>query len=414
VLEGLRSAAGGTDVAALDKAIGALGKREFLLVSAKSSTPRLLATRWAMSYLCGPLTKEQVARLKPDAAAATEAAPPASGAAGEPSAAPAAPAAAGAAPTELGPDETAVAPSVAAGVSVSYLDPAAPWAAGIGATAGSSRLRAFLAARVALRYDDTTAGIDEQQEFEAVYGPLDGGVDLDSETQVDYDERDFAAAAPTSAVYVLPGAPVDKGAFFQTTAKEIRQRLVERRPLELQRNRELELVSRPGESPDDFGGRCDAAAQDRADAETAKIRDRLEAKRDRLDRALAQAQRRVEELETDTRSRQATELLAGAGAVLGAFFGGRRSTRSMAGALSSAASRRGVSVRSAERRETAKSKVDTTRDDLAELEQELADEIAAIDERWRAVADEVDTLSIRLEATDVRVVETRLVWVPTD
>jgi hypothetical protein len=411
VLEGLRSAAGGTDVAALDKAIGALGKRQFLLVSAKSSTPRLLATRWAMSYLCGPLTKEQVARLKPAGATATAAAPTAPATADEPSAAPAA---AAAAPTELGADETAVAPSVATGVSVSYLDPAASWAAGIGAVAGSSRLRAFLAARVALRYDDSTAGVDEQQEFEAVYGPLDGGVDLESETQVDYDERDFAAAAPASAVYVLPGAPVDKDAFFQATAKEIRQRLVERRPLELQRNRQLKLVSRPGESPDDFAARCDAAAQDRADAETAKIRDRLEAKRDRLDRALGQAQRRVEELQTDTRSRQATELLAGAGAVLGAFFGGRRSTRSMAGALSSAASRRGVSVRSAERQETAKSKVDATKDDLAELEQELAEEIAAIDERWRAVADEVDTLPIRLEATDVRVVETRLVWVPTD
>ena len=60
VLEGLRSAAGGTDVAALDAAIGALQKRQFLLVSAKASQPRLFATRWAMSYLRGPLTKEQV------------------------------------------------------------------------------------------------------------------------------------------------------------------------------------------------------------------------------------------------------------------------------------------------------------------------------------------------------------------
>ena len=41
VLEGLRSAAGGTDVAALDAAIGALQKRQFLLVSAKDSQPRL-------------------------------------------------------------------------------------------------------------------------------------------------------------------------------------------------------------------------------------------------------------------------------------------------------------------------------------------------------------------------------------
>jgi hypothetical protein len=400
VLEGLRSAAGGTDVGALDKAIGGLGKRQFLLVSAKSSTPRLFATRWAMSYLCGPLTKEQVARLKP--AAEGDKLPVATSSVEA------------AGPTELGADESSVAPPVAAGIPVCFLDPAAPWASGIGAVPGSSRLRAFLAARVSLRYDDSTADVDEQQEFEAVYGPLDGGIDLDSETQVDYDERDFAAAHPANAVYVLPGAPVAKDAFFKATAKEIRDRLVERRPLELQRNRQLKLVSRPGESPEEFAERCDVAAQERGDAETAKIRDRLEAKRDRLDRALAQAQRRVEELQTDTSSRRATEVLAGAGAVLGALFGGRRSTRSMAGAISSAASRRGMSARSAERKETAEAKVEATKDDLTELEQEIADEVAEIDERWRGVADEVDALSIRLEATDVRVVETRLVWVGTD
>jgi hypothetical protein len=401
VLEGLRSAAGGTDVGALDKAIGALGKRQFLLVSARSSTPRLLATRWAMSYLCGPLTKEQVGKLVAKPEPVEQGAPhPVS----QPQAA---------APPELAADETSVAPPVATGVAVSYLDPAAAWASAVGAAAGSTRLRAFLAARVALRYDDSTAEVDEQEEFEAVYGPLDGGVDLDSETQVDYDDRDFSTTPPGNAVYLLPQAPVGESKFFTSAGKDIQRRLVERRPLELQRNRQLKLVSRPGESAEDFATRCDAAAQQRADAESAKIRDRLEAKRDRLDRALAQAQRRVEELETDTRSRHATELLAGAGAVLGAFLGGRRSTRSMAGAISSAASRRGMSTRASERKETAEQKVEATKDDLAALEQEIADEIAEIDERWRAVAAEVDTLSIRLEATDVRVVETRLVWVPT-
>ena len=60
VLEGLRSAAGNTDIAALDAAIGGLQKRQFMLVSAKGSTPRVFGTRWAMSYLRGPLTKEQV------------------------------------------------------------------------------------------------------------------------------------------------------------------------------------------------------------------------------------------------------------------------------------------------------------------------------------------------------------------
>ncbi len=414
VLEGLRSAAGTTDVAELDKAIGGLGKRQFLLVSAKSSTPRLLTTRWAMSYLRGPLTKEQLAGLKP---ASAELAPPPSAPTPEETAAPttepAAPAVAPPAP-ELGADETPIPPPVAPGTAVSYLDPAAAWSSAVGAVAGSTRLRAFLAARVSLRYDDSAADVDEQEEFEAVYGPLDGGLDLASESQVDYDDRDFSTSPPDGAVFVLPQAPVAESKFFTQTAKDIQRHLVERRPLELQRNRALKLVSRPGESADDFAKRCDASAQERADAEAAKIRDRLEGKRDRLDKALAQAQRRVEELDTDTRTRQANELISGAGAVLGALFGGRRSARSMASAVGSAASRRGMTARTSERKQTAEQKVDATKDDLAELEQEILNEVAEIDERWQATAAEVDTLTIRLEATDVRVLETRLVWVPGD
>ena len=400
VLEGVRSAAGTTDVGELDKAIGGLGKRQFLLVSAKSSTPRLLTTRWAMSYLCGPLTKEQIARLRPAPAAATDV--------------PAVPASAPAPAPELGADETPIPPPIAVGVAVSYLDPAASWSSAVGAVAGSTRLRAFLAARVSLRYDDSAADVDEQEEFEAVYGPLDGGLDLASETQVDYDDRDFSTEAPAGVAFVLPQATVSEARFFAQTAKDIQRHLVERRLLELQRNRALKLVSRPGESPDDFAQRCDAAAQERADAEAAKIRDRLEAKRDRLDKALAQAERRVEELDTDTRTRQANELVSGAGAVLGALFGGRRSTRSMATAIGGAASRRGMTARTAERKQTAEEKVDATKDDLAQLEQEILDEVADIDERWKATAAEVDTLTIRLESTDVRVLETRLVWVPSD
>ncbi|MBA2295388.1 MAG: DUF87 domain-containing protein [Actinobacteria bacterium] len=404
VLEGLRSAAGGTDVAALDKAIGGLGKRQFLLVSAKSSTPRLLATRWAMSYLAGPLTKEQVERLERPAAATSVTEP-------DPSTPPAT---TPAPPAALASDETSVAPPVASGVPVSYLDPAAPWSAKIGVVAGSTRLRAFLAARVSLRYDDSAADIDEQQEYEALYGPLDTGLDLASETQVDYDDRDFASTPPAAAAYVLPSVAVAEATFFRSAEREIKRHLVDRRPLELQRNRTLKLVSRPDEGAEEFAARCDAAAQERADAEAAKIRDRLGAKEDRLEKALELAKRRVEELDTDKRSRQANELVAGAGAVLGALLGGRRSTRSITSAIGGAASRRGMTARTSERRETAAGKVETATDELAALEQELLDELAEIDERWQAVAVEVDALSIRLEATDVRVLETRLVWVPGD
>jgi hypothetical protein len=53
-------------------------------------------------------------------------------------------------------------------------------------------------------------------------------------------------------------------------------------------------------------------------------------------------------------------------------------------------------------------------DDLEALEHEILDEVAEIDERWRAAAKDVEPLSIRAEAMDVRVVDARLVWVPSD
>ena len=401
VLEGLRSAAGSTDISALDAAIGGLQKRQFLLVSAKSSAPVLFQTRWAMSYLRGPLTKEQIQQLTPAAphAVAEVAASP--------------PAAAGAAAPEAADDATPLAPSVAPGVTVSYLDPAATWAFRVGAAPGATRLAPFLAARVNVRFDDSSAGVDESQEFEALYGPLDGGLDLDSETIVDYDDRDFGGAAPEGASYVLTQAPLDKATFFTGAERDIRRRLVATRALELYRNRELKLTSRPGESQEQFAARCDEAAQAEADREATKLKDRLEARRDRLESALELARRRVEELEQGQRSYQANELIAGAGAVLGALLGGRRSVRSIAGSAGSLSTRHGMASRARERKETAEHRAQQASDDLEQLEQEILDEVAELDERWRTTAAEIESVSIRLEATDVQVLETRLVWVPT-
>ena len=397
VLEGLRSAAGGVDVDALDKAIGGLEQRQFLLQSAHRDTPDLFSTRWAMSFLRGPLTKEQIAMLRPEATATERESVTVT-------------------QTPLADDESAVAPPVADGVPVRWLDPAAPWAAEVGADPAGKRLQAFLAARVSLRFDDTKADLDTTQEWEAVYGPLDGGLDLDRATEVDYDDRDLRPEPPNGAAYVLPSVKLDEASFFRDAARQIQRRLTDTETLELLRNAELDLYSRPGETQEQFAARADEAAKAAADVETAKIRDRLETKRDRLERALETARRRAEEASTEQTSRRSTELLSGLGSVVGVLLGGKADTRTIARAgraLGGAASRRGMTTRAAERKRSAEEKVDLAETDLEELEQEILDEVAEIDEKWAAKADAIETVPVRLEAADVRVVETTLVWVPT-
>jgi hypothetical protein len=71
-----------------------------------------------------------------------------------------------------------------------------------------------------------------------------------------------------------------------------------------------------------------------------------------------------------------------------------------------------MTARAAERRRTAEEKAETTEDALEELEQEIIEEVAEIDERWDEQAREIETIEVRPEAADVRLVELALVWVP--
>lgn len=63
LLDGLESAAGGIKRADVDRLISALGKRVFLYHNVHEKQPEVFQTRWAMSYLAGPMTLTQVPQL---------------------------------------------------------------------------------------------------------------------------------------------------------------------------------------------------------------------------------------------------------------------------------------------------------------------------------------------------------------
>ena len=67
VLEGLEGVAAAANAAfdknAMDETLAGLGSRIFLMNNVHEDAPRVLETRWAMSYLRGPLTREQIRTL---------------------------------------------------------------------------------------------------------------------------------------------------------------------------------------------------------------------------------------------------------------------------------------------------------------------------------------------------------------
>ena len=108
VMEALEGAAGGErfDRTRTEQVLAGLGKRRFLLHNVHEDHPVVFETRWTLSYLCGPLTRDQIRALSPaGATAASAAATPAGAPAAEvaPAQAQAAPTAAAAATSDAPP-----------------------------------------------------------------------------------------------------------------------------------------------------------------------------------------------------------------------------------------------------------------------------------------------------------------------
>ena len=403
LLDGLAAASGAVDVAAVGDTIAGLAKREFVLRRPGRDAPATFTSRWAMSYLRGPLTREQIATLMADrvpaAGSATDETPVNDATTPE--------------PAVEDPDATPVMPKVADGVPVRWLDPAAPWAGDVGADPSARSLSSAVVATVELLYDDTKADLRHTETVECVLHPLAEPPDLDALVLVDHEPRDWRSEAPEGVGYRIPDAPLETKRYLDTVRRGLVDHLVARRTTSLFVNRDLKLYSRPGETEDEFRGRCDAAADSEADARAAKLATSFEKKLTRARDQLATAEDRLDQAEQAESSRRSDELLSGVGDVIGSLFGSRRSNiGSVARKAGSAARRRGRSSEASTRVGTASNRVAEKARAIEDLQAEVDDELAAIADEWDAKAEAVEPYEVPLEKTDVRVTDFAVLWLP--
>ncbi len=426
LLDGMSAAAGGVDIGAIGDTISGLAKREFVLRRAGKDQPEVFTTRWAMSYLRGPLTRDQIAVLMadqksavpvaPPSAAVVEAVPAPSTPAPLPPPTAAQPSPAPAAPANLAADESPLMQEIAAGVAIRWADIAAPWLSAVGGDPRATRYEPSIVARVTLRYDDEKADLIHDEEYEAVLFPLAEQVDASRAIGVDYDDRDLRVETPPGITYQLSKAPLKTKTFWTGVERDLVDFLVRGRSLELQANKELKLFSRPGETADEFYQRCYQAADAKGDAATAALRDKYQAKVTSLQGQLQASEGRANVLEAEQKGRRNDEIFSTAGSILGDLFGGRKSRGGMLGSVmrktGSAAGKRGRTSAAGERLDAAENKIQLLHQQMEDIEGELAQEVTDIDAKWMGIAKNITTLPVTLEKSDVRVTQLSLVWIP--
>ena len=230
VIDGLEGvAAGGSfDRAGMERTLSGLGQRVFVLHNVHEDGPEVFHTRWAMSYLRGPLTRLQIGRLMAERKAAAAVAEPA---------VPAAPAPASTA-TSGPPAAATPAPAAATAAEAGrpVLPPAVPEVfLPVAGRAEGIEYRPRLAGLARVHYSDARRGIDHREEvalLAGLGGPGEPDWHVAPATDLDPERLEDAPAGAAAGFAPLPAAAADPRS-YRGWEQELADALYRGRRLEL-------------------------------------------------------------------------------------------------------------------------------------------------------------------------------------
>ncbi len=384
LIEGLESATGtGMDRATIDRLISSLDKRVFLLHNVHEREPVTFHTRWAMSYLAGPLSRAQIKELMADRRAAAVQSAPAS---------------------EPGKEAAVAAPILPPDVDQRFL-PAR--------RAGSLVYRPHVFGAARVHFVNTRKGLQHEDTVTAM-APLRDGEPLDWSQAVALAlaARDLATSPePEIGFAALP----DKAA----TAKSVKSwrnafedELYRTKRYELHTYTPLKLYSEPGESERDFRIRISDAIREQRDGEIEKLRDKYAKRLERLEERIRKAEQKVEKEADQAESTKMQNYLNVGTTILSAFLGRKKISRTTIGKASTAM--RGVSRTQKEQRdvERAIEDLETRQDELDEMNEELTEAIEDLQDKFDPLHIELDTTQLKPRKTDIDVTEVAIAWAP--
>jgi hypothetical protein len=406
VLEGLEGASA-TSGAAFDRSrmealLAGLGQRVFLMNNVHEDQPTVFQSRWALSYLRGPLARDQIANLMRARKATGE--PPAPPVASSPAAvSPARATAAVSAGAATGGDQRPVLPP---GVPEFFLRGAPP--------SGEAEYRPALFGAARLHFVQSSSGIDVWRDVTRLV-PLDedtADAPWDAEP-LEHDARAHRDAAPAAGTRFapLPAAFTNARNFARLTGS-LKDCLYRTANLALPSCPALKLVAAPDETEGQFRVRLATAAREERDRQVDKLRARYAPKLSALGEQIRRAEQRVEREKSQASQQTWQTAISFGSSILGALFGRKLASRSN---VTGAASAMRSASRAAQQRADvtqATDSVEALRQKLADLEAQFQAEAAAVQQSLDPQTLALEELHVRPRKSDLTVTEVALCWVP--
>lgn len=429
IIEGLEGASAQTgtkfDKAEMSQILAALGNRVFLMHNVHDDGPTVFQSRWAMSYLRGPLSRQQIQLLmKARRSELTDRTAAGNGATNSPTAVGSATISPdrldSVTPSTFGNRDTTTGHGSASYSAAPFKQtrPIVPngiierfWTPTKQPSNSARRIyRPGVLASVACRYVQAASQLDEYHEKSLLYC-LSGAMP----SQIWRESMEVPPFALELANHPDDGFDFDDAPgvllnpkSYKQWAKELADELYRNRPIQLYQCKELGRISKPGQDEIDARVSWTIEIRELRDQEMAKLRLKYSRSMESLESKIQSAKLRLEKEQAQYDRQKWTTILDVSTTVLGKLMGNRVS------ATKTATAGRGA-ARTMEKRSTvalANESLESLLNQRAELDHECQNELDLLKSRYSPEGLSLEPLELRCRKTDIKIDLLCLVWIP--
>ncbi len=391
-LEGASSSAGKKfDKGRMEQALAGLGARIFLMNNVHEDEPVVFETRWCLSYLRGPLTRTQIKQLMdPQRAAHTSTA--------------SAPAAKSAKSAKGG-----ARPIVPPDVPQQFIPLRGS------KPEGSELVYApMLLGASQIRFSDTKSGIDQTQDVTVLVPMTDGAVavDWDHANAADLAVADLEQAPEADAQFLPLPASAGKAKSYADWNKDFGGWLFRTQKIDLLKSPSAKEISKPDESERDFRVRLQQSGREARDKAAESLRQKYAPKIATLQDRIRRAEQMKERQVSESRSSQVQAAISVGASILGAFLGRKTISATNIGRATTAIKSAGRVMKESQEVGQAEENVAVLQQQLADLEAQFKAESEALAAATDPLNETLETIAIKPTKSNIAVKLVTLAWTP--
>ncbi len=385
LLDGLKSI-GSSESIDWDKALSSLDKRVFLMHNVHAGEPQIFHTRWALSYLSGPMTNTQISKLMApykntnmqglDSKQSQNDIKIESGGAFNPQ-------------------------SLPKEVNQKVLD-----------VKFSRNLKPYLGAITSTHYSHSASGLNKSVKelwcsdlSEEAIESLNvfEEASIEDLSRFEFMKEIVYAEVPVCAI---------KESFYKNKEKEVENSVYRSKGLRLYRCQSLKEYSTSEESLDDFKSRISLSLREKRDEEVEKLKLKFEKKMGTVEKRILRSEQKIEKEKEQYSSKKMSTMINFGTAIASVLMGGK--------ALSSTSvTRAGRVIRSASTASKEKGDISRAQEqlldyqaDLQDLQDEMEDQIMSLEEKLSIDNIEIEEFRVAPKKSNIENIWTGIVWVP--